>query len=1248
MYGHDWGQSQHARFADALDPGAVLVDERPLDHFLRYLRGYAGLLAFQQPGGAAGDWKRMLDSDVTFLLAEICESDRQRVFEVNRLARRARWDPAAEAGLLEMLYTGLRTADDWHRRAGRTAQINACTLAGQFAGALERMIKKALRPLLREVEGREDWRTLAGAEAEPTRDWDQGRVWRRQEGEDTDAADPALAGGGVPVLEVLLGRWHTAAVALQQLARQFLALSLEEKADHPPHTTLLIAFLRLLETLKTDLNRFTERHLDFYYQTVLRLAPRGGLPDAVYVVMQLAPAFREWTQPAGSLLAAGKDARGTPILYATERALTLTQASLASPRNLSMEAVALPQQPRWITRVLAVPAADRQDGREAPLAQPELGWPVFSRQNQPGFAAAPELDAELGLYITSPLLDLSSGVRRVRVSFVFDATNFEQLRAHYLAMLEQSGLGAAGHAKNLRRLAEGFRLFASTAAGWRQVPLLRFGLRTPANGGKVTLGMCFTLARDFPPLACNGKLAGAPASPWPLLKLVLNPDAEVYQFSTFSRARIERCQVAVSVRELQGLSATSDLGPLALDQPFQPFGVQALCGARFEVAHPELGRNGVRRVRLQLRWFDMLAGCTSLGEYYSGYGEALKDPQFTLALVRYDGTRWLPQGCQPLFRTLPAAPGGPVLLQTTIELRAPEDGWRGQPPGTAAGIGHPQRGALRMELSAPGCGFGSAIYPGLAADQACRNTLLLMIEKAPLPPLRPPLAPQVRAISCDYRAEEDVALVGSAAGAEADDVPRLHYLYPFGSCPLGGANGSYLLEDDGSLGRLYLGLRNAAPGQSVVLYFHFRPQVDSTDYVWRRDGAGAGDDHPQLRWRYLRADRWYELGPQAVESATREFSHSGLVTLTLPPDITDDNRVMPAGLHWIEVRANDAALSTLAVGIHPHAVRALRCAPPAGGAASRLAPGSITGLLKKAPAVRAVLQPYLSVGGAAAETLRQFRARVSERLRHKQRLSQPADYEQLVLQAFPEVRQAKCISWNQSRAFRPALPEALAARPGEVAVAVLQGGPSGAGLEPLPRHMLEEIALALRPYLSESVRCLRIRNPRQERLQAFVNADFEPGAAIDVQIRRLERDISDWLAPWRAQPDAPLLMGCQALYAHRLAQFIMDLPYVTKLSKVKLLHTYHDGERYAAHRYDETGVVRLSTPWSVFVPAERHVIGAGSGNDPQPGIASLAVHGALVVGAVSHGDWPRDPAARRPDAPPPAPAADDYIVEVLP
>ena len=112
----------------------------------------------------------------------------------------------------------------------------------------------------------------------------------------------------------------------------------EKKAWYArPHLVLLLTFLQLLQHARTQLNAFTRRHLEFYYNEVLKLTLKQAVPDQVHVLAELARGQSQFRLPAGTLLKAGPDSQGADLFYKTDHDLVVNRAAVASQKSLFVE-----------------------------------------------------------------------------------------------------------------------------------------------------------------------------------------------------------------------------------------------------------------------------------------------------------------------------------------------------------------------------------------------------------------------------------------------------------------------------------------------------------------------------------------------------------------------------------------------------------------------------------------------------------------------------------------------------------------------------------------------------------------------------------------------------------------------------------------------------------------------------------------------------------------------------------------------
>ena len=117
-------------------------------------------------------------------------------------------------------------------------------------------------------------------------------------------------------------------------AGQVLEESLTKWNCHEPHFALFLAFLRLFEHARTELNTLTGRHLDFYYRDILRLKEKEAEPGKAHLLLEIARQISEHEVEAGELFKAGKDDLGKDVFFANDRTLVANRAEVAALKTV--------------------------------------------------------------------------------------------------------------------------------------------------------------------------------------------------------------------------------------------------------------------------------------------------------------------------------------------------------------------------------------------------------------------------------------------------------------------------------------------------------------------------------------------------------------------------------------------------------------------------------------------------------------------------------------------------------------------------------------------------------------------------------------------------------------------------------------------------------------------------------------------------------------------------------------------------
>lgn len=488
--------------------------------------------------------------------------------------------------------------------------------------------------------------------------------------------------------------------------------------------------------------------------------------------------------------------------------------------------------------------------------------------------------------------------------------------------------------------------------------------------------------------------------------------------------------------------------------------------------------------------------------------------------------------------------------------------------GIAGNISQANADAIRLILSdAPPGGNLSEDVDSLKAEINAVKGVISNSDKFQAVIPNEPWTPIMKSISLDY-----------TATATAADIDLIH-LYPYEGCfkPEELQQSPMLFPGFCDEGNLYIGLEGLVPGSNLSMLLQF---AEAT--------ADSESDREKPVWYYLENNRWKLMreGFEILGDATNGLTTSGIVSLSIPGNITKENTVLPGALHWLRVSVPCKTISVSELlGIHAQAL-AVSFTNEENNDQLRLdkalPAGSVSKLQDADSAVSKIQQPYDSFGGRQPESEGHYYVRVSELLRHKNRGIQKFDYERLVLEYFPSVYKAKCINHTYGLNAHEYVNDFTIA-PGYVLVAVIPDMnkfKAFGSFEPkLPVSVIENIESSLRKIISPFVR-LRVMNPRYEKLNLCIGVKLLAGRDEVYYKEKLTLDTRHFLAPWAVGEFEKLSFG-QPVYRSDMIKFLETRDYIDYIID---LHMSHDEDNLPTLSIaGKTGVVHPVSARSILI-----------------------------------------------------------------
>jgi hypothetical protein len=975
-----------------------------------------------------------------------------------------------------------------------------------------------------------------------------------------------------------------------QLAPKYLHDSLEKRQDHSPHLSLYFAFWEVMQPARDDLNRMTQRHLDFFYRQVLQLRDRIAEPDHTHLIFELAKSQAEYKLGADTRLLAGKDASGVELFYKLDAETVLHKAQIASLKGLFLDSqeIATGEEPQNILGLYDSPQANSFDGigGDFPKEQAVKAWLPFGDQTRK--------PAQLGLAIASQIFYLREGTRTLIFTLTFDQVPVT-LKASDLPNI--------------------FTVDFSGKKGWITGEIL------PPETSETSLvdnilKLVVNLAADQEPIDIyNPELDGAKLpTNQSVGRLQLKDDVLVNGLSAYSYFRNLKL-IGLTIRtqeiEVRNLVLQNDLAVLDPSKPFQPFGVRPKAKANLYIGSQEVFQKHLTTLTIHLElekekpnnWLDIYAG-------YEGASDDSKpdqvslNPKFQPGKLAISSISYANASLrQKVWNTASTNPNlFDLSISLTDELANLKLDSVAKTGTVEAFTPDSQNGFLRLQLTESD--FLHDEYPTVIARQVLAAATNQTI---PVPNVG---EKRQAVIGAYYKKEKGIFKVTSpiyyvdfadepiipkepytpviqeiylkyTAVADQKDC-QLFHLHPFDGFANWDEKKTNFLPQFTNEGELLIGLENLDPPTALPLLFQLVEESADTNLP-----------KAEVEWYYLQNNTWVSLSDRIVSDLTNGLIASGIINLGIPENINKNNTILDPNLHWIKVsvKSGSGAICKI-IDVHTQAARVtfVDVGNDPNHLATPLPSGTIAKLAVPTSVVKKIEQPYNSFGGKVKEQPNHFYTRISEHLRHKGRAVTIFDYERLVLEKFPEINQVRCINHGQvdaNKQFQELVPGAVTL----VVIPTLSQHSASQELEPKANiNLLEKIQKYLLS-LSSPWADIQIVNPTYEHIQVEFAVKFKSpyDGNFGYYRRELQQGITNFLTPWTVDPQAEIRFG-GVIYRSSILNFVEQQYYVDYVVDFQM---HHENQRDIREAIALT-VRSLLTSVSLTTTGQTHIINEAS------------------------------------------------------
>ncbi len=339
------GTAQDERLMPALDTDHVKVDERNLSDLLSFIYAFAGRINHYDEKLSVSHWQSFFEKNILFVLARLHHLDID-LLRLNFSQLQALASPEQEIEGLSRLFHFMEKELILLLHQHHLI-LNKITI--ERAKELDRTIlSNARSPILSFLglaNGSQYWYgtgkfDLSQFESDPAWRIDLSDLYSLDQSFRNVPGNrsrriahirKSLEDLGSSLLELMEAISTQAATVLRDIQQA------PEGKKNEAHIGLILAFLRLFEHVRGDINNLTKRHLEFFYTDVLCVQPKGAEPDQAFIIFELQKHIKEHFLAAGTQLLDGKDRAKQNILFDLESGIVIDEAQITEVKSLYLE-----------------------------------------------------------------------------------------------------------------------------------------------------------------------------------------------------------------------------------------------------------------------------------------------------------------------------------------------------------------------------------------------------------------------------------------------------------------------------------------------------------------------------------------------------------------------------------------------------------------------------------------------------------------------------------------------------------------------------------------------------------------------------------------------------------------------------------------------------------------------------------------------------------------------------------------------
>ncbi len=786
------------------------------------------------------------------------------------------------------------------------------------------------------------------------------------------------------------------------------------KSSHHPHVGLLLAFLKLFKNLQLDINTITKKHLDYYYLDILQQKRKKLKSHSAIIALHLQPGMEELEINEGDIFNFSFEEEQQVVFKASSNT-QINNAKIAEIKTLFKSdyypfGSKIDDEDFSIDILYENNILPTQTSRSGSGLKQTEDFPSTFGEEKPGhlLSEGSVRLSDVGFLVSSPSLILEKGRQTIHLTFKITPDSYNESKSLFDSLLyqeiEQKSRSSSDKEKFRNRVvsqffSDSFLIYITDIEGWKQIEHSKSGINSEDH----------TLRIDIPLNEQNDSLVpfdkeiheGDYKTNWPCIKLVLNNDAQYHPYRILKNIIIEEINIKATVLGVSKLTLSNSAGNLDTSIPFTPFGPSPVVGSFLRIQNPLILQKNLSHLKFNISWLGLPQERGGFSGYFRAYPKPPRNDDykalFTQNKNRISTGEIQNQQVIELFETK----GDFLTNEKEITVNLENFRFKNQAslqPNETDKNATP----LYMVLKSPVFAFGHQIFSEIYAKAALKMS---RFRKKNIDLPSQPYTPVIERLSVNYTNISREVMLRKQEDTTSDI--KLIHIYPFGHVqvfPGPVSNRSFLLPRINHKGNLCIGLTQINARNMVSIGFELVPAVYEHTVI----------NVPKVNWQYLLNNEWEPFDGLLLEDGTNGLIRSGVIKIRIPEFVQYNNTRLPQGKFWIRAvydgketlnsRIKNVFTQAVAVSSSDEVDESLLSTEKA-LKIKKISSGSKKGILE-------ITGPVALKLNELTENVDSFYSRISEQLRHKNRVVTNWDVERIVLDRFNQIEKVRVYGRN--------------------------------------------------------------------------------------------------------------------------------------------------------------------------------------------------------------------------------------------